>query len=111
VAGALDPANLLRDLPPRQDQEWVEVLASGAGVRVERIVSWGQRSPEGFWYDQEEHEWVALLSGAATLRFADGDRIVTLNAGDSLAIPAHVCHRVEWTDPEQASVWLAVFFR
>ncbi|MGD2064221.1 MAG: cupin domain-containing protein [Nitrospirota bacterium] len=111
MAGALDPANLLHDIPARQAQEWVEVLAHGDAMRIERIVSWGQHSPVGFWYDQEEHEWVALLRGAARLRFEDGDRVVTLAPGDSLTIPAHVRHRVEWTDPERASVWLAVFFR
>jgi cupin 2 domain-containing protein len=111
MTGAPDPANLLRDLPPRQDQEWVEVLACGEGMRIQRIVSWGQCSPEGFWYDQAEHEWVALLSGAARIQFADGDRTVILAPGDSLTIPAHVRHRVEGTDPERASVWLAVFFR
>lgn len=110
MAGIPDPTNLLRDIPSRQDREWVEVLAQREGIRIERIVSWGQRSPEEFWYDQEEHEWVALLSGAATIEFAEGDRSVSLAPGDSLTIPAHVRHRVAWTDPEQASVWLAVFF-
>jgi cupin 2 domain-containing protein len=111
MIGPLDPANLLRDIPPRQDREYVEVLAQGEGMRVERIVSWGQCSPQGFWYDQEEHEWVALLSGAAKIRFADDARTVTLGPGDSLTIPVHARHRVEWTDPNGASVWLAVFFR
>jgi cupin 2 domain-containing protein len=103
--------NLLHDLPAPLGDELVEVLARGEGVRVERIVSWGQRSPEGFWYDQPEHEWVALLAGGARLRFADGDRLVTLAPGDALTIPAHARHRVEWTDPAQATVWLAIFYR
>jgi cupin 2 domain-containing protein len=111
MAGSSDPANLLRGIPERQDREWVEELVHGEGLRIERIVSWGQRSPEGFWYDQDEHEWVALLSGAAKIQFADDDRSVTLGPGDSLTIPAHVRHRVEWTDPERPSVWLTVFFR
>ena len=103
--------NLFHDLPARMEQELVEVLARGEGARVERIVSWGQCSPAGFWYDQGEHEWVTLLSGAARLRFAEGDRVVSLAPGDAVTIPAHTRHRVEWTDPGQATVWLAVFYR
>jgi len=103
--------NLLHDLPARMEDELVDVLARGEGVRVERVVSWGQCSPEGFWYDQEEHEWLALLTGGARLRFADGNRLVSLSPGDTIAIPAHVRHRIEWTDPGQPSVWLTVFYR
>jgi len=103
--------NLLHDIPARMAAELVDVLARGEGVRVERVVSWGQASPPGFWYDQAEHEWVALLTGEARLRFEEGDRVVSLAPGDALTIPAHVRHRVEWTDPGQPSVWLAVFYR
>jgi cupin 2 domain-containing protein len=102
--------NLMHDIPARMEEELVDILARGERVRVERIVSWGQASPAGFWYDQPEHEWVALLAGAARLRFAEGDRVVSLAPGDALMIPAHVRHRVEWTDPGQPSVWLAVFY-
>jgi len=103
--------NLLRDIPARMEEELSDVLARGEGVRVERIVSWGQASPEGFWYDQPDHEWVALLTGGARLRFAEGNRLVSLAPGDTMTIPPHVRHRVEWTDPGQATVWLAVFYR
>jgi len=103
--------NLFHDLPAPMEEELSEVLARGEGVRVERIVSWGQASPEGFWYDQPDHEWVALLTGGAGLRFAEGNRLVSLAPGDTMAIPPHVRHRVEWTDPGQATVWLAVFYR
>jgi len=101
--------NLLTDLPPALRDEVAETLVRGDGVRVERIVSRGQRSPDGFWYDQDEHEWVTVLQGAARLRFEDGER--ELRAGDALLIEAHRRHRVEWTDPDRVTVWLAVFFR
>ena len=87
------------------------LLAERPGVRIERIVSTGQASPPGFWYDQDWGEWVVLLSGAARLRFADEDEPRHLGPGDWVDIPAHCRHRVEWTDPDQPTVWLAVHYR
>ena len=84
-------------------------MAGGNAARIERIVSHGQVSPDGFWYDQDEAEFVLLLAGAARLRFADGE-IAALSPGDCLEIAAHRRHRVEWTDPDQPTVWLAVFY-
>ena len=93
-------------LPPAQPEELTEPLAEGS-ARIERIVSWGQRSPDGFWYDQTEDEWVSVLAGHARLRFSD--RELTLSAGDSLLIPAHRRHRVEETSADPPCVWLCVF--
>jgi len=101
--------NLFETVKPTAS-EFTEALASASGTRIERIVSRGHRSPDGFWYDQEESEWVALLSGAARLRFEDSEEEITLRPGDHLHIPAHVRHRVEWTDPDADTVWLAVFY-
>jgi cupin 2 domain-containing protein len=95
-------------LVPSAD-EVVEALAVFPGVRIERIVSRGQVSPPGFWYDQSEDEWVALLTGRARLRLEAPDETVELGAGDHLLIRAHRRHRVEWTAPEQPTIWLAVF--
>lgn len=92
------------------DRETMESILACEGVRVERIVSTGQCTPEGTWYEQDEHEWVVLLQGAARLAYADG-QIVTLGPGDSLLLPAGCKHRVEWTEPDAPTVWLAVFFR
>ena len=83
-------------------------LLSAEDVRVERIVSFGQVSPEGFWYDQDENEWVLLLEGSATLGFEDGST-QDLKPGDHLNIPAGQRHRVEKTDQKGRTVWLAVF--
>ncbi len=101
--------NLLRDLPDARAGEVVETLLAAPGLRIERIVSLGQASPPGFWYDQDEAEWVLLLQGAARLRFADENAARVLRPGDHLHIAAHRRHRVEWTDPATATVWLAVF--
>lgn len=80
----------------------------GVGVRIERIVSTGQASLPGFWYDQPEDEFVVLLTGAAVLRFEDGDRRLDLRPGDWIEIPAHVRHRVDSTQADPPTVWLAV---
>lgn len=103
--------NLLRDLPDASAAEIAEALASRPGLRIERIVSHGQASPPGFWYDQHETEWVLLLAGAALLRFADEPEVRHLRPGDWLEIAAHRRHRVEWTDSNQPTIWLAVFYR
>lgn len=101
--------NLLADLPATGAGEIVETLAAGRGVRIERIVSHGEASPDGFWYDQDEAEFVVLLSGAARLRFADGEA-QSLEPGGWVDIAAHRRHRVEWTDPERPTVWLVIFY-
>lgn len=89
-------------------EEFVEPLISGRGVLIERIISIGQISPPGFWYDQDRDEWVALLQGQARIGWEDG-RSKELKAGDWLFIPAHERHRVEWTSKEITCIWIAVF--
>jgi cupin 2 domain-containing protein len=82
-------------------------LAAGAGFSLRHIASHGAASPAGFWYDQEEPEWVALIRGQATLEFPDGP--LPLMAGDALLIPARQRHRVARTSPD--AVWIALHFR
>jgi cupin 2 domain-containing protein len=101
--------NLLRDLPDARVGEITDTIVAAPGLRIERIVSLGQRSLPRFWYDQPEAEWVLLLKGAARLRFADEDEDRALGPGDWLHIAAHRQHRVVWTDPATPTVWLAVF--
>lgn len=102
--------NLLADLPSPSAEEKVTALLSEAKLRIERIVSTGQASPPGFWYDQDRPEWVLVVAGAAVLRFEDESEPRRLAVGDYLLIPAHCRHRVDWTDPAVATVWLAVHF-
>jgi cupin 2 domain-containing protein len=85
-------------------------LLSAESVRIERIVSFGQKSPEELWYEQQENEWVLLLEGAATLRFEAGSP-VNLKPGDHLNISSGTRHRVEKTDENARTVWLAVFYK
>jgi cupin 2 domain-containing protein len=102
--------SLFAGIPPKTRGEFFEEILRTDAFRIERIVSQGQASPPGFWYDQETDEWVLLVKGSATLRLADG-RTIALAPGDHLLIPRHVRHRVEQTDPEGETVWLAVYFR
>jgi cupin 2 domain-containing protein len=108
VRGGNKAENLFHDLPPHLPQELVQTLLSAADVRIERIVSHGHASPEGFWYDQTQYEWVVVLKGAARLRFED--QVVEMGPGDFINIPARQKHRVEWTTPDEPTVWLAVFY-
>jgi cupin 2 domain-containing protein len=101
--------NFLTDIPDDFAAELFTTLVDRGAVRIERIVSRGHATPAGEWYDQDRHEWVLLLRGAARLAFADG-REVALAPGDWLEIPAHTRHRVAWTDPDQDTVWLAVHY-
>ncbi len=103
--------DLLAGLPATDTGEAFETLLERDGVRIERIVSRGHASPPGSWYDQEHAEWVLVLRGAARLEVesSDGEReAVELRPGGWIDLPAHRRHRVEWTDPEAATVWLAL---
>jgi cupin 2 domain-containing protein len=89
--------------------ELVTTLLEAADVRIERIVSHGHASPDGFWYDQDRNEWVLVLTGAAKLRFED--ETLEIGPGDFVNIPAQKKHRVEWTTPDEPTVWLAVHYK
>ncbi|HEY4922527.1 MAG TPA: cupin domain-containing protein, partial [Xanthobacteraceae bacterium] len=102
--------NLFADIPAQLVQEAITTLASSPALRIERIVSRGQASPPGFWYDQPQDEWVIVLAGCAELAFADDGATMRMAPGDYVRIPAHRRHRVTWTDPAQATVWLAVHY-
>ena len=101
-------SNLLTDLPSNLPDELFTTLLDAENLRIERIVSHGHASPEGFWYDQDQYEWVVVLQGAARLS-VEGE-IKDLKPGVYINIPAHQKHRVEWTTPDEPTVWLAVFY-
>ena len=91
------------------EEAFSEIFAQ-PGLKIERIVSQGQASPPEFWYDQAWNEWVIVLKGGATLQFEDEPATRALGEGDYVFIPARKRHRVEWTDPQQPTVWLTVHF-
>ena len=109
IASAPPTLSILSGLPPPGADEAVETLLRGDGIRVERIVSYGQASPAGFWYDQPEAEWVLVVSGRGrlTIEGEADDRV--LGPGDSVFLPAHCRHRVAWTQAGEPTVWLAIF--
>lgn len=108
----MNPAeNIFADMPDNRKDELIETILQTPGLRIERIVSHGQCSPDGFWYDQDDNEWVILLKGSASLRFEGLEDVLALKPGDHIRIDRHQRHRVEWTDPDQETVWLAVHYQ
>jgi cupin 2 domain-containing protein len=91
------------------EEAFSEIFAR-PGLKIERIISQGQVSPTDFWYDQAWNEWLIVLMGSATLQFEGEPTTRALAVGDHVFIPARKRHRVEWTEPQKPTVWLAVHF-
>jgi len=106
----MQQGNMLFNLSATLPDEIIEVLAETGDVRIERIISNGQVTPEGEWYDQERAEWVLLLTGGAGVLIEGESSPRVMSPGDYLMIPAHCRHRVAWTDAREKTVWLAVHF-
>jgi len=103
--------NIFWGFPKIIIEETSEALLRTQHFRLERIISSGQMTPPGEWYDQESNEWVILLSGNAGLLFEGETEVRVMRPGDYVHIPAHRRHRVEWTDREQKTVWLALHYQ
>jgi cupin 2 domain-containing protein len=102
--------SLLKNLPEDAVEETLEDILSGNRFRMERIISNGHASPDGFWYDQDRSEWVLVLKGRAGLMFEGTGDIIEMNPGDYIHIPAHCRHRVAWTDMTRKTIWLAIHY-
>jgi len=102
--------NFFSDIPHAIDGEVFDTILSSDRCDIERIISKGHKSPSDYWYDQERNEWVMVLKGAAKLKFKSSSKIIEMMPGDYLLIPAHCKHRVEWTDPDVETIWLAVHY-
>jgi cupin 2 domain-containing protein len=105
----LKTGNILENIPAIIPEELFESLIERKSLKIERIVSQGHSTPDGEWYDQHWDEWVLLLQGEAVLRYEDG-LTLNLKAGDYINIPANRRHRVDWTQPESNTIWLAIHF-
>lgn len=105
-----DAKNILADIPAQLPEELFTRLLQTDQLHIERIVSRGHANAKDEWYDQADDEWLILIQGKASLEFAGQTEFKTLEAGDYLLIPAHCRHRVEWTDPDEDSIWLTVHF-
>ncbi|MFH1093714.1 MAG: cupin domain-containing protein [Candidatus Omnitrophota bacterium] len=102
--------NLFEGIEGQLPEEVFETLLKTRNFRLERIVSQGQSTPKGTWLCQKQDEWVVLLSGAATLSFDADKSTLNMKPGDYVQIPANCKHRVEWTDINNKTVWLALHY-
>ncbi|SAK80687.1 cupin domain-containing protein [Caballeronia ptereochthonis] len=106
----LQTGNLFSFEAKRGGEERIDMLITGQRLNVERIVSMGHASPEGFWYDDSRAEWVVLLSGAAVLEFEEDSTLHDMRPGDYVLIEPHCRHRVASTLAEEQTVWLAIYY-
>lgn len=107
--GNIQTGNFLDGVPGSSDTEFLTDFLSTTDVLIERIVSFGQSSPEGFWYDNERGELVFVLDGEGDVEFDDG-RTYKLSKGQYLNIPAHAKHRVSRTASGRKTVWLCIYY-
>lgn len=106
----MKPDNIFSHIPSDIPDEIFETIAAGGAVRIERIISRGQVTPPGSWYDEELSEWVILLKGSAGILFEGEANAITLLPGDHILIPPHRRHRVTGTDDREPTIWVAVHF-
>ena len=106
----MQSGNIFSAIPKDLDQEAFEEIINSGNFRIERIMSRGHSTPPGQWYDQDQDEWVIVLAGSAALLFEGSDQAIALQPGDYVNIPAHVKHKVEWTNQAEETIWLAVHY-
>ncbi|MFH1127882.1 MAG: cupin domain-containing protein [Candidatus Omnitrophota bacterium] len=109
--GKLKRGNIYSKISNIKDKEMLETLAVNKKLKIERIISRGQVTEKGKWLKEAHDEWVIILKGAGKLRFRNDSRLIKLKIGDYVLIPAHTSHRVEWTLPQEKTIWLAVHNR
>ncbi len=102
--------NIFHGIPPELAEELLTTIHTAKNIRIERIVSQGQCSPQGFWYDQIENEWLIVLKGKASIQFDGDPEPVDLRPGSYLNIPAHVRHRLVRSSQTRQTVWLAIHY-
>ena len=107
----MKPQNIFSPHPGSLTTEIFENLLKTDRFVLKRIISSGQATPPGEWYDQDEEEWVIVLSGSAGIRFEGQKELTMMHPGDYIQIPAHQRHRIEWTDAKRKTVWLALHFK
>jgi cupin 2 domain-containing protein len=106
----MDIKNIFSGIKNQSPEEIFETIIKTNQFKIERIISSGQSTDKGKWYDQDVDEWVILLKGSAGLLF-ESNREVIMKQGDYINIPAHQKHRVEWTDPNEETIWLAIHYQ
>ena len=107
----METHNLFENVPEECKTEVFEIIFESKDFKAERIISEGQATPPGQWYDQDWDEWVVLFKGSSAILFEGEEAPVILKPGDYFYIPAHKRHRVEWTDLQEKTIWLAIHFK
>ena len=102
--------NLFLNIPDKIKSEIFDPIIKNEKFRLERIISQGQSTPEGEWLEQDNDEWVVLLTGKARIRFEDDKDSYLMESGEYIYIPSRKRHRVEWTPSDKQTVWLALHF-
>ena len=87
--------NIFLEIPDHIHEEIFETILTTEHFKLERIISTGQATSPGDWYDQDTDEWVILLSGSAGLLFEGDERVCVMRPGDHIHIPARRRHRPE----------------
>jgi cupin 2 domain-containing protein len=107
----LDIKNIFSGIRNQSPEELFETIIKTNQLKIERIISSGQSTDKEKWYDQDADEWVILLKGSAGLLFERSNDEIIMKPGDYVNIPAHHKHRVEWTDANEETIWLAVRYQ
>lgn len=100
--------NIFENIIINKDKEQFFDLLKNDDIKIEKIVSNGQSSAINFWYAQEKSEFVLILKGDAILEFET--KCVELKEGDYINIKAFTKHRVKYTNKDEPTIWLAVFY-
>jgi cupin 2 domain-containing protein len=103
-------SNIYSEIPDDLPHEVFEEILRNGSLKLERIISKGHKTPNGQWYDQDKDEWVILLKGSAGFLIEGEGETVVMKPGDYIHLPAHLKHRVEWTDSEEETIWLALHY-
>ncbi|MDD3055982.1 MAG: cupin domain-containing protein [Aliarcobacter sp.] len=104
----MEKYNIFEKIIVDKTEEFFFEIFKNETIKIEKIVSNGQTSPENFWYEQEKSEFILLLEGFAILEFEN--REVELKKGDCLNIEAMEKHRVKFTSLNEPTIWFAVFY-
>ncbi len=107
----LDIKNIFPGIKNQSPEEIFEPIIKTNQFKIERIISSGQSTDKGNWYDQDVDEWVILLKGSVGLLFESNNEKIIMKPGDYINIPAHQKHRVEWTVADEETIWLSVRYR
>jgi cupin 2 domain-containing protein len=96
----------IKDIKVKSAEIFQNIL-SGKRIKLERIISSGQTTPDGIWLSEKTDEWVILLKGRAGISFHSGEKI-KLEEGDYILIKSGTKHRVSYTSKNPECIWLAI---